>query len=352
MKSSFFKSNLSDLQPVAKGEKGSGEGGGKSDGWHVIPDDNDSDSDSDSDSDDQSDPGDLPELNIDGNPHPMVDVIPEGSSLEEMFGPDAEVLDGSDQQNDTPKDAKELKKAAEQADKNAKIEQASESGGAPGSGVGGRRVVHPDLFPVKTDWAGILINLLKTTVKGPPSWAKIPPKTFGMKVGGTRIVRPGRTEKVEIGKIALAIDTSGSISTKMLTGFLSDTKRIFTTFVGSSSFAVTVLLWSDGPYAISKEFKINEFEPLKKWVMENVHSGGTSISRVIDAINNIRTIRDYVATVWFTDGEIWDLDKPLPNMDNIIVIQGYQSESTRTFMRAVDKYRPKGKKITLVRTNY
>jgi len=355
--SNFFKSNIADLQPVKVGSKGGG-GGKPQPGDHIIPDDDQDDSDEDQD-DDQDQDGDaesIPDVTIGGNPKPIVDIIPEDSSIEEMFGPDAEVLDGSDKQRGEAMGKEELKKKAEQADKNAKLgkDQGDSPGGtSPGKGQGDRRIVSADLFPVKTDWASILINLLKTKKPAGQSWSKPHKRTFGMKIGGTPVMRPGRTFKPDIGKIVLAMDTSGSIDNKIIAGFLSDIKRIFTTFVGSETFGVKIILWSDGPYAESQEFKITEFSKLQQWVISNVKSGGTAISRVVDAVNNIPNLKSqYVATVWFTDGEIWDLNKPLPDMDNVFVIQGYNSEYTKRFFADVQKFRPKGKEIKVVRANY
>lgn len=354
-KSSFFKSNIADLQPVKVGSKGSG-GGKPQPGDHIIPDDDQDDDEQDDGDQDDGDIQDIPDVTIGGNPKPIVDIIPEGSSIEDMFGSDADILDGSDRPGGQPISKEELKKKAEQADKNAKLgkDQGDSPGGTkPGKGLGDRRIVSPDLFPVKTDWAAILINLLKTKKPAGQTWSKPHKRTFGMKIGGKPVMRPGRSFKPDIGKIVLAMDTSGSISNQIISGFLSDIKRIFTTFVGSETFGVRIILWSDGPYAESQEFKINEFSKLQQWVMSNVKSGGTAISRVVDTINSIPNLKtQYVATVWFTDGEVWDLDKPLPDMDNVFVIQGYNSEYTRRFFADVQKFRPKGKEIKVVRANY
>lgn len=354
-KSSFFKSNISDLQPVKVGSK-SGGGGKPQPGDHIIPDDDQDDSDQDGGDQDGGDMQDIPDVTIGGNSKPIVDIIPEDSSIEEMFGPDADILDGSDRQGSQPISKEDLKKKAEQADKNAKLgkEQGDSPGEtSPGKGQGDRRIVSVDLFPVKTDWAAILINLLKTKKPAGQTWSKPHKKTFGMKMGGKPVMRPGRSFKPDIGKIVLAMDTSGSISEKIIVGFLSDIKRLFTTFVGSETFGVKIILWSDGPYAESEEFKITEFGKLQQWVISNVKSGGTAISRVVDAVNNIPKLKsEYVATVWFTDGEVWDLDKPLPDMDNVFVIQGYNSDYTRRFFTDVQKFKPKGKEIKVVRANY
>jgi predicted metal-dependent peptidase len=360
----IFKSKLSDLAKVKVGTKSKQGKPGKPGGnVHVIPDDESSDPNDSADAPegDQNDPKDvngdasqpskIPSVTIGGNKQPIVDIIPEDSSFKDMYK-DAEVLDGSD------------KSGTKAVDRNAKIadlkkaEQAgaeqieSSSGGKPGKGFGGRRVAVAGDIPVKTDWASILINLLKTKRPGPPTWSKVHKKTFGLKMGGRPVMRPGRTDKPDIGKIVVAIDTSGSIDDTILNGFLSELKRLFSTFPASTTFGVKVILWADGPYAVSNVFKSNEYSVLQKWVTTNVVSGGTSIDDVVKLINSFTDLNQYIATAWFTDGQIDDLATPLPDMDQIFIIQGYISEYTKKFKNDVQRYRPAGKKVTMVRTDY
>lgn len=380
MKANFFKSNISNLKPVKIGGQGPPSSGGGSKDYHVLPpddqDDSDKDQDSDQDSDqdidqddqagdksgdkdgsgdDSNDNGQPSKVEIKGNPKPIVDVIPEDKSLQEMFGADANALDGSDKGRPVSMTKEELKKAIERAKQNTDIEQsAGEGKPGVGKGMGGKRMVDSDIFPVKTDWAAILMNLLKKSRPGPPSFSKIHKKTFGVRYSGKPVMRPGRTSEPEIGRIVVAIDTSGSISNRIITGFLSDLRRLFSQFKSSETFAVKILLWSDGIYNASPEFDSSEFKSASSWVLNNVRSGGTSISNVIDYINtSIPNLKSqYVATIWFTDGEISDLNKPLPDMDNIFVLQGYNSSLRTSFLNDVQKYRPKNKKITVVRTDY
>ena len=369
MKPNFFKSDVSNLKPVKQGKKSSSGGGDPADNpYHLLPPDDmdSSDDDMDSSDSDKNDKdvedgkggdssGPPSKVSIKGNPKPMVDIIPEGKSIQDMFGQDAKPLAGSDGVGKKALTREDLKKAIEKAQEKAD----KESGDAPGmkgvgKGMGGRRHVEPDIFPVKTDWAGILINLLKKEKPGPTSYSKIHRKTFGSKIGGRIIIKPGTTTKPDIGKVVVAIDTSGSITSEILTGFMSDLKRLFNQFQSSKSFAVTVVLWSDGPYNSSKEFNSSEFNALRTWIVTNAQSGGTSISTVIDfiktSIPKLKT--DYVATIWFTDGEVYDLNKPLPDMDNVFVLQGHDSNARAGFLASVQKFRPKNKKITTVKTDY
>lgn len=357
--STFFKSNLSDLVKVRVGSKG-GEGGKSSNpgDYKIIPDDDESDQ---SDQSDQNEPSDQSsqgeekpaEVKIGGNPKPIVDIIPEDSSLQDMFG-DAEELAGSDGKSSKPMTRDEKKKAlsrAEQAEK-AEAETNQAPGTQPGKGVSGRRIMVAGDYPVKTDWASILINLLKTRQPGPPSWAQVHKKTFGTKFGGQPVMRPGRTDKPDVGKIVIAIDTSGSIDDVIMNRFVSELRRIYTIFQNSANFSAKIVLWADGPYAESPDFSGKQFNSLQKWIAQNFKSGGTAIRDVVRLINGLPNLNQYVATVWFTDGQVWDLDLPLPDMDNVFVIQGFSAEYTRAFFDAVKKYRPANKKITVVRTDY
>jgi predicted metal-dependent peptidase len=162
---------------------------------------------------------------------------------------------------------------------------------------------------------------------------------------------PGRDKKQDIGKIIVAIDTSGSIDDVIVGGFLSELRRIFETFKTSQSFACKVILWADGPYAVSEDFKINQFNQLKQWVFSSFVSGGTSIDPVVKLLNGIKNISEYVGTVWFTDGQIGDLNSRLPDNFNIFVINGFQSDYTRQFFSDLKKFKP-SKQITIVKTSY
>jgi len=368
--STFFKSNLSDLVKVRVGSK-SGEGGesAKPDDYKIIPDDEQSDQSDKSDQSDQSDqnePSDPSgesgkgkgeekpvDVKIGGNPKPIIDIIPEDSSLQDMFG-DAEELAGSDGKSSKPMTREEKKKALSRAEQAEKAE--AEANQAPGTqsskGDGSRRIMVAGDYPIKTDWASILINLLKTKQPGPPSWSQVHKKTFGTKFGGQPVMRPGRTDKPDVGKIIIAMDTSGSIDDVIMNKFVSELRRIYTIFQNSTNFSAKIVLWADGPYAESPDFSGKQFNSLQKWIAQNFKSGGTAIRDVVRLINGLPNLNQYIATVWFTDGQVWDLDLPLPAMDNVFVIQGFSAVYTRDFFDAVKKYRPASKKITVVRTDY
>ena len=351
-----FTSNLNDLKRVVKGTKSDSAGGAApSSDMHVLPDDDadedkkDGKGESEGKPDEQGEgkPEDskaAPKITITGNPHPIVDVIPADKDTSGIKG-----LAGSNEKGTTPLSPGAIKKALEDAQQAEATEQ--RGGEGVGKGLEGRRVSVPSDFPTKTDWARLMINLLQKTKVGPPSWAKAHKRTFGMKVGGSPLMIPGRDVEKDVGKIIVAIDTSGSISDVIVGGFLSELRRIFETFKTSAGFACKIILWADGPYAVSSDFNIKQFEDLKRWVFSNMVSGGTSINPVVKLINSLSNLKDYVGTVWFTDGQIDDLRTHLANNFNIFVINGFAADYTREFLNDLKKYKP-AKQITIVKTSY
>ena len=336
-----FTSNIDDLQRVKVGETAPpGEEGEPIDSDdHIIP--------LDEDQPPQSGDGEGPSGGPGGKPGggiTVVDIIPGGTDTSGIKG-----LPGSDQKGATPLKPTDIKKTLEDAEQHEAT--ANEGGEGVGKGAGGRRVSVGSDFPTQTDWARVLINLLNKTKAGPPSWAKPHKRTFGSKVGGAPIMVPGRDVEKDIGKIIVAIDTSGSISDEIVGVFLSDLRKIFETFKTSRGFACKVILWAHTPYAVSNDFNIKQFNELKQWVLANFKTGGTAIDPVVGLINSLPNVREYVGTIWFTDGQIEDLRTRLTDNYNIFVINGFSSEYTKGFFEDLKKYKP-SKQITIVKTSY
>jgi predicted metal-dependent peptidase len=357
-----FKTNISDLQKVKVGKPGQGQGQGQaSDKYKVLPDDadegNDGDSkDGDSKQGNEPKPGSIPTVSTQGSAAPIIDIIPDDTTFEEMFG-DAEVLPGSDGtpggKGDKPVMTREaMRQAIEQANKDqeAAIKEASKS---RGQGKGGKRIGVPADFPTKTDWARILKNLISETRPGRATFSKIKKSTFGQRFGGVEpIMLPGRGVVKDIGKIIVAIDTSGSISDSIMNGFLSELKKIYNAFSQSKTFAVKVILWTDGPYADSPDFGAKDFNKLKQWTNQNFSSGGTSMDPVVQFINSKYNNGDYVGNVWFTDGQVENLKTQLPDAFQFVVINGYQPALVGNFIADMNKLKPRNKKLLFLRTDY
>lgn len=319
------------------GEPGDDEGGGGGPGGTPIPPGGDED-------------GGGPPGGPGGKPGgkggiPVIDIIPGGTDTSGI-----NQLPGSNDKNEDPIKREDLKDALTQAEQHEATENKG-SKGPPGKGKGGGRIAVTTDFPTHNDWARLLINLLNKTKAGPPSWAKPHKRTFGSKIGGFPIMIPGRDLQKDIGKIIIAIDTSGSISDTLVGLFLSDLKKLFETFKTSRNFRCKVIMWHSTPYAESREFTIKEFNELYKWTMQVFKQGGTNIDPVVKLINSLPNIKEYVGTVWFTDGQINDLKTKLPDNHNIFIINGYIAEFTKDFFESLKKYKS-SKGYTLVRSAY
>lgn len=359
-----FKANISDLQKVKIGKKSpSGGGGGPSpSNVKILPDDEGDDEGKDSESKEGKDgqgepaPGSIPTISTKGGAAPIIDIIPEGKTFEEVHG-DAEILPGSDGEpggkGGKPGMSREdMKKAIDQANKDQAAE-IREAGKTRGAGIGGKRVGVPGDFPTKTDWARILKNLISETRPGKASFSKIKKSTFGQSFGGAGpIMIPGRGVVKDIGKIIVCIDTSGSISDAIMNGFLSELKKIYSAFAGSQTFAIKIILWADGPYADSPNFGSKDFNKLKQWANQHFVSGGTSMDPVIQLIRSKYDAGDYVGNVWFTDGQVEDLKTSLPNAFQFVVINGFEAGMVKQFVSDMQHLKNPTKKLIFLRTDY
>lgn len=368
-----FKANISDLQKVkvskSKQEQGQ-DSTGSSDKFKVLPDEDvdEEDGKDDKDSKDSKDgveeekkknepaPGSIPTISTKGGAAPIIDIIPDDTTFEEMFD-GAEVLPGSDGEpggkGDKPVMSREdMKKIIDQANKDQEA-AIKEAGSERGTGQGGKRIGVPADYPTNTDWVRILKNLISETRPGKATFSKIKKSTFGQSFGGgSPIMLPGRGTVKDIGKIIVAIDTSGSISDSIMNGFLSELKKIYSSFSTSTTFAVKLILWADGPYADSPDFNVKEFNKLKQWANQNFVSGGTSMDPVVQYIRSKYDKGDYVGNVWFTDGQVEDLRTQLPNAFQFVVINGFQASLVAKFMKDMNKLKHATKKLLFLRTDY
>ena len=372
-----FRANISDLQKVKIGQKAKPGQTGKSGGdkFKVLPDEESDNEPSDGKgepSDSQGEPskgegqgegkrsqpapGSVPTINQGGKAVPIIDIIPDSTTVDEMFNT-PEKLAGSDAAGDaTGRGSKpvmtreDMKKAIDQANKDQAMEIKQAEQGR-GEGMGNKRIGVPGDFPTKTDWSTLLKNLLQKYQVGPPSYTQIHRRTFGMKLGGTPVMIPGSTKKKDIGKIIVAIDTSGSISDAIMNGFLSELKKIFITFADSKTFAVKVILWADGPYADSPDFTAKEFSKLASWTNSNFVSGGTSIEPVIKYINKNYNGK-YIGVVWFTDGQVENIRTQLPDAFHFVLINGFVAGLVKQFVIDMKRLKPRGKGVTFLRTDY
>jgi len=357
-----FRTNINNTRKVKIGKKGDGSGGGPGGPppKNIKIESDDEDDGDDGDDQDSKDgegnkpqPGSIPTVNDKGGAKPIIDVVPDDTTFDEMFDSPEELpgSEGKDGEGGKPvMKREELKKAIDQANKDqeAAIRQ-SQIG--RGQGRGGKRIGVPGDFPTKTDWVNILKQFLSKYQPGRPSFNDIHKRTFGMKVGGTPITIAGRGKEQTIGKLIVAIDTSGSISDAIMNGFLSELKKIFLAFSNSKTFAVKLILWADGPYADSPDFNAKEFNRLADWANKNFVSGGTAMDPVIRYMNQ-RYEGDYVGVVWFTDGQVERLKTKLMNAFHVAVINGFSTDLVKGFMQDMKRLKPVGKEIVFLGTNY
>jgi predicted metal-dependent peptidase len=361
-----FRTDAGGLKRVKLGKKPP-EGGGppppkKKSKDKIIPED-DADDDG-NEGDDESlvdidkelgEPGDgeggksIPSVTTDKGDMPAPDVMPEGATIEDQFGTTA--LDGSDgttggKQGRPVMTREALKEALDQARKEEAQANEEERTGQAGTGIGGQRVGVSEKFPSKTDWATILINLLNKYKIAPPTFKNPHKRTFGMTHGGKPVVIPSRPKEKDIGKIIVAIDTSGSINDVILSGFLSELKRLFLVFGTSTTFAVKVVLWNYGPYADSPDFSAKQFNEFKNWVNTHFVGGGTEIDSVFGYITK-NYGPEYVGVLWLTDGDVDSKATP-PDAFNIFLINGFLTGLSTDFIKQMQKF----SKTTILRTSY
>jgi predicted metal-dependent peptidase len=101
--------------------------------------------------------------------------------------------------------------------------QASQAAGAGNTPAGVARMIN-DLTNPKMDWKELLRQSLESTIKTDFSWMKTSRRGWHIDA-----ILPGMTPGEEV-DIVVAIDTSGSISDKMLNNFLSEVQGIMDCF--------------------------------------------------------------------------------------------------------------------------
>jgi predicted metal-dependent peptidase len=118
----------------------------------------------------------------------------------------------------TKEDKEEIKNEIKEA-----MMQASQAAGAGNTPAGVARMIN-DLTNPKMDWKELLRQSLESTIKTDFSWMKTSRRGWHIDA-----ILPGMTPGEEV-DIVVAIDTSGSISDKMLNNFLSEVQGIMDCF--------------------------------------------------------------------------------------------------------------------------
>lgn len=150
-----------------------------------------------------------------------------------------------------------------------------------------------ELFEPKQDWKSLLIRFVSEVAKNDYSWTKPNKRYVPMNLYLPNL------ESLEIGKVVFAIDTSGSINTKLLSVFISELKAASELF----TVPVTVIHCDTDIQKVEEMDTDTEIIPVGR--------GGTKFKPVFDYVNN--NLPETKALIYFTDGGNWD-EKEMKDM--------------------------------------
>lgn len=146
------------------------------------------------------------------------------------------------------------------------------------------------LAPPKFDWKGFLSNYLKSFIKGDSTWKKLSRRTWG--VGQ---LMAGVKVESQI-KLAIAIDTSGSVSAEQVNEMLSHIQKIMRSF---KSFEIDIWCFSTKVHLDTlKSFNKGNIAELPTYTIKS--NGGTDIESNFTYLNQSQ--KTYNAFICMTDG--------------------------------------------------
>lgn len=151
--------------------------------------------------------------------------------------------------------------------------QASQAAGADKTPAGVRRLID-ELTQPKMDWRSLLETHIQSTLKDDFTFSKINKRSWtlpAMGPRGGRAVLPGMNYMNTI-DIAVAIDTSGSMTDEMLRDFLGEVKGIMDTF---KDFKLTLWTFDTSTYNV-KTFTHDNLDEIMEY--EPQGGGGTDFS--------------------------------------------------------------------------
>ncbi len=149
---------------------------------------------------------------------------------------------------------------------------------------------------VTMDWKNVLNRYIKGFCTNKSTW-KQPNKRF---LAGAGVYLPSSHNTPKL-KIAIGVDTSGSIDVRKLDEFIAHTFKILKSY---QSFKVDLFCWSTVVHtdtAITLTEKNYKTFSAKDWIRSE---GGTYLTSAFNYIKEMKDIPDVVLI--FTDGEIWD----------------------------------------------
>jgi len=192
-----------------------------------------------------------------------------------------------DAQNMTDEEAKEM---------SGKIDKALREGGILAGRMGAKipRVIG-DMLEPKVNWREVLREFVSSATKGSDeyTWRK-----FNKRQMANDIYLPSM-ENESIGELVVAIDTSGSINSEVLTEFASE----LTSICSVSSPSKVRVLWWDTDVHGEQVFLPEHYDNIKD-LLKPQGGGGTMVSCVSEYVNKQRVEAE--AVIVFTDGYVED----------------------------------------------
>ena len=192
-----------------------------------------------------------------------------------------------DAQNMTDEEAKEM---------SGKIDKALREGGILAGRMGAKipRVIG-DMLEPKVNWREVLREFVSSATKGSDeyTWRK-----FNKRQMANDIYLPSM-ENESIGELVVAIDTSGSINSEVLTEFASE----LTSICSVSSPSKVRVLWWDTDVHGEQVFMPEHYDNIKE-LLKPQGGGGTTVSCVSEYLNKSRVEAE--AIIVFTDGYVED----------------------------------------------
>jgi len=222
----------------------------------------------------------------------------------------------------------------------------SEEAGSGSSSKGTGALFDKKLIKTKTNWKAILRSFIDGAEKTVGTW-DAPKRQYWTNLG---IYSKSEKKVKNTINIAVAIDTSASISTKEIHVFLSEVASLFNMAASKKIFIeLSVLFWMDSVYQAkfydNKKEKISDLESkLKAIPIRN--DGGTTISSVrqyIDANKNSnKQLANIKGIIFLTDGYISDVSNPsipqLPSSKVLFMITPGGVPDDSQYMKTLQRY--------------
>lgn len=171
-----------------------------------------------------------------------------------------------------------------------------------GEGSGGLRHHVMDVHRPKVNWRQLLKSIVAKTVTE-YNWKR--PQKRAMASG---YYAPRSQTQDNLAPIAVAIDTSGSITQKELTVFVTEIQNIFKFYPRAT---MTIIMWESEAY-YSVTMTNQNVSSILNTLLKHIRYGGTNMSSVADYMVKNHLDRAVKAVIYLTDGHVEGNPKILP----------------------------------------